>query len=148
MGNLAAWVAAGTGDSARRRVAELRPSEHGVRHPFPVGDRGAYKDAYSNRRINREIERAPEREVPVSSLVAIQRSVKLPKVEQYIDNGGEVPAGLRSEKHGGLIDLPIVIRKDGVNLIHDGHHRAVAAWALGEKSIRARYVDFDRMGKR
>lgn len=71
-------------------------------------------------------------EVKISDLLATQDHVFTDKVKEYLAEPEKVA------------DLPKVIEApfgDGF-LINDGHHRAVAAWARGEKTIKTRVYRF------
>ncbi len=111
--------------------------------PFKVGSKKDYKNAHSNHEINTRIEDAPFKLVKLDNLVAIQGSVHADEVARYIDNPERKEQGERHTKHGGLVDMPIVIRKNGREYIHDGHHRLTAAKLSGDSSSRVRFVDFD-----
>lgn len=132
--------------SAKDALAETPESKtfHGVAVPFPVGSKEDYKSKHSNREINRAIEKAKIRSVPLDKLIAIQHSVKPARVEQYIDDPNLIAPGTRDKRHGGLIDYPIVIQQDGKLYCHDGHHRCAASKLLGDKSVEARFIDFDK----
>lgn len=127
------------------RLARMPESStgHGVAVPFPYADKHVYKDAHSNREINRRIHTAPIEHVPLDSLHAIQHSVKYGRVLQYLrgevgDRKGEV-----NPKSKTPVDYPIVIRKGGKNYLHDGHHRATTAFLKGRSQVKARVVDLD-----
>lgn len=122
------------------------PTGKGKEVPFPYVDRSVYKSRHSNREINHAIEDAPIEDVKVSDLHAIQHSVKKPRLAEYIRHPDAVPIGTRGPRAGVPTDHPIVIRQDGKMMIHDGHHRCTAAFITGEKTIKARVVDFDKKG--
>jgi hypothetical protein len=133
---------------ATARLARMPTSvtKHGVDHGMPYADKNAYKGKHSNREINGRIDQAPVRRVPLDGLHAIQHSVRPGRVLTFINDPGAVRPGTHDPEHGGIVDHPIVIHQDGVNYLHDGHHRVTAARLLGDKDIEARYVDFDQKG--
>jgi len=135
-------------DRARALLARLPESvtKHGVTHGMPVVDKGVVKRAHPNEEINARIDSAPVRDVPIADLHAIQYSVKPGRVLTFIDDPDAVPTGLHDPNHGGIVDAPIVIKQGGKKLLWDGHHRTVAAKLMGDKTIKARYVDFDARG--
>lgn len=106
-------------------------------------DRDAYEKLIGNRELNALIDAAPIRMVVIANLVAIQHTINADRVAQYILNPKLRRRGLRDPYHGGLIDLPIVIRLVGTSYIHDGHHRTVASKLLGAREERGRFVDLD-----
>jgi hypothetical protein len=144
MGNANAAIAlwSGSGRSAFERLWSLPATVKGVEHPFPVSD-SKYRDAHPDVRVRARIDTAPVRMVTLARLVAIQKSVNPSRVEHYIENP-ELPEGTAHWSTGAwLVDFPIVIVHDGVFYLHDGHHRATAAYVRGEWQIRARVIDFD-----
>ncbi len=146
--SIRAWASAKDSSSrAKAKLNELPVSStnHGVAVPFQVGDKSAYKKHHTNREINEAIAKAPLHNLPLDNLIAIHHSVRPDNVGEYIDDPMRVPLGSRDPKHGGIIDLPIVIQKDGQRFIHDGTHRATAAVLKGEKNIAVRFVDFDKV---
>lgn len=134
--------------AAAAKLARLKPSVtgHGVDHGFPYADKVAYKSKHSNEEINGRIDQASVKAVPIASIHAIQHSVKPGRVLTFINDPGAVAPGTHDPKHHGIVDHPIVIHQDGANYLHDGHHRATAAKLMGDKTIQARYVDFDQKG--
>lgn len=144
---LSTWARARDPNRAKAhlRLEQLPESETGKGKavPFPYLDRSAYKSKHSNREINKAISKAPIRSVPLDQLHAIQHSVKVHRVAEYIDHPHIIPKGTKSPKHGGLVDYPIVIKQDDHLYLHDGHHRCTAALLMGKKTIDARFVDFD-----
>ncbi len=138
---------------ARRSVVDrlgvrIRAMEPGARPgtalvPFPRIDAGEYKKLVRGKRISERAEKAPVRPVPLAELTAIQRTVNLERLEQHARDPKLNRPGLRSPGHGGLVDLPIVVRQGGKSFLHDGHHRSVGALLRGERSVRARVVDLE-----
>jgi hypothetical protein len=148
--SLGAWVRAkGKVEDAVDRLHQLPPSKSGkgVRVPFPYVSRDSYKSQFSNEEINHLIVSAPRKSVPLSTLHAIQHSVRADRVKEYIKYPEVVPEGAKHALAHTPVDVPIVIHHNGVNLLHDGHHRATASQLSGEKTIEARYIDLDAVVK-
>lgn len=122
------------------------PGGPNVATPMRFIDREAYESLMGNRELNALIDAAPTVMVPLANLVAIQHTVNAERVAQYIQNPKLRRRGLRDPVHGGLIDLPIVIRLNGISYIHDGHHRTVASKLLGANYELVRFVDLDAAG--
>jgi hypothetical protein len=114
--------------------------------PFTFADKGAYKSRFVNEVINGAIEAAPVVDVPLEGLRAIQHTVDPGHVRAYAEDPGRVAPGTRHDRHGGLVDHPVVLRLGGVSYLHDGHHRATAALLTGRSTIAARLVDLDALG--
>lgn len=112
--------------------------------PFPVTDREAYlamtKAAGS---IAQKTHGAPIALVNLRDLNAIQTTVNDERLVQHLDRPDMVAPGTRGAGHGGLVDKPVVVRKDGVLYIHDGHHRLTAATLRGQDTAKVRLVDLD-----
>jgi hypothetical protein len=132
--------------AAKAKLARMQTSStgHGVAHPFPVADKDVYKAKHTNEEINGAIDKAPIKDVPLAKIHAIQYSVKPGRVLTFIDRPDAVPPGYHDPEHGGIVDEPVVIKQDGKMYLHDGHHRATAAALMGDKTVKARLVDFDR----
>ena len=125
------------------------PTKHGKEVPLPYKDpKEGYLNDFSSKEINGAIEKAPIKKIKIADLHAIQHSVKDYRVEEYLDHPHVIPKGARSPKHGGLVDYPIVIQHKGIKFLHDGHHRTTGAMAMGEKTIDARFVNFDAKGEK
>jgi hypothetical protein len=120
------------------------PGGPNVATPLRFVDRKAYEELVGNRELNALIESAPVIQVPVASLVAIQHTINAERVAQYIQKTNLRRRGMRDPKHGGLVDLPIVVRLGGTSYLHDGHHRLCAAKLLGARLETVRYVDLDQ----
>lgn len=135
---------------AERKLASLPTSstKRGAAVPFPFADRKVIHDAHSNEEINRRISESGVRDVELSSLHAIQHSVKPNRVDQYLKDPGMRPPGELHEKANTPVDHPIVIRQGGKNYCWDGHHRSTASYLRGDKTIKARFVDFDSDAKK
>jgi hypothetical protein len=123
-------------------------SKHGASLPWEFVDREAYKENHDDAEINAAIKKAPIVEVRLDELHSIQHSVKAPKVAYYLDHQDMPKAGTLHPKAGTPIDLPVIIEQDGIKYIHDGHHRLMAQWLLGESRAEVRLVDFDAKGKK
>jgi hypothetical protein len=130
---------------AERRLAALPTSEtgHGAAVPWPYVDRKEVHSSHSNEQINARIADAPVEDVPLDSLHAIQHSVKPARVEQYVRDPAMKPPGELHDKARTPTDHPVVIKQGGKNILWDGHHRSTASYLRGDKTIRARVVDFD-----
>jgi hypothetical protein len=135
------------------RLARLERAPHGVQLPPPLvlGTKEAYHRACADAgfpgHLAPEIRGAPVLLVPLQGVRTIQRSVNPDRVAQYLRNPDLMRPG-QLGKHGGLVDLPIVVRAGGVDRIHDGHHRVLSNILRGETSVRARYLDLDALGAR
>lgn len=127
-----------------RALLEAMPGGPNVAVPLRFIDRKAYEATIGTRDLNALIDAAPVRDVRVDSLVGIQHTIKKARVLEYIDRPNLRRAGTRDPRHGGLVDLPIVVRKGGISYLHDGHHRTTAAKLLGEPAIKVRFVNLDR----
>ncbi len=117
-----------------------------VRHPFPVTDREQYLKDIKGKNIPKRVDEAPIESVPLAELHGIQRSVNVERLAQHLEDEDLVPEGKRSPNAGMLVDLPVVVKMNGKDYLHDGHHRATAAWVRGERAIGARVVDLDKQG--
>lgn len=112
--------------------------------PMRIVNRDIYERTLPVVDLNRLIDSAPVKDVPIASLVAIQHTVDKDRVQAYIDNPKLIRRGTKHDNHGGVVDLPIVIHFEGTNYLHDGHHRTTAQKLLGASVIECRYVDLDR----
>lgn len=132
-------------DEARRRVDAMTPGlrEGTLRVPFRTVDREAYLSQVRGKGIAARTHKAPAVKVPIAELTGIQRSVNRERIQQHLENPGLIPKGTQGSGHGGLIDLPIVVRKGGVMHVHDGHHRTCVAIARGDDHVTARVIDLD-----
>ena len=136
-------------NEAKNKLDDLPRSvtAHGKAVPFPFADKNDYKKVFNNKVINSAIESASKKSVKLSSLHAIQHSVKDKRVTEYLDYPVDrlIPEGTRDPKHRGLIDTPIVIHFKGKKYIHDGHHRLTAEKLAGKTHSLVRYVDLDNI---
>lgn len=114
-----------------------------VRHPMRVIDRDEYLSKIKGKGIVKRVEDAPIKTVDLDSLVGIQRTVNAERLSQHLEDEELIPEGQRSPNAGMLIDTPVVVKLGGEHFLHDGHHRATAAWVRGERAIGARVVDLD-----
>lgn len=117
-----------------------------LRHPFKLADRTQYLQQIKGSGVFKRAEDAKIEDVPLSDLWGVQRHVNAERLQSHLESPDLVPAGARGPGHGGLIDIPTVVRIGGKSVIHDGHHRATAAHLRGQPSIRARVVDLDAAG--
>ena len=129
-------------------LAQLPRVKHGAQVPPPLipGDKDRYHAACEQAghpgHLAPEIAKAPIIEVVLGPFRCVQHSVNPDRVAQYLHKPNLVPKGARGE-HGGLIDLPIIVKAGGSVWCHDGTHRLSAAVLHGDKTIRVRYVDLD-----
>jgi hypothetical protein len=130
---------------AQRKLALMPKSEtgRGAAVPFPFADRKVIHEAHSNEEINSAIKKAPVVDIPLQGLRAIQHSVKPHRVDQYLRDPGLRPPGDLHNKARTPVDHPIIIQQGGKRYIWDGHHRTTASKLRGDKSVKARLVDFD-----
>jgi len=145
---LRAWAAKTSPGAARDPATALRPGNKPgtFRHPFAVVDRTAYLQQIKGAGIFKRADDAPVEDVPLAHLRAVQRTVGADRLAQHVDYPGLIPKGERGEKHGGPVDLPVVVRTGGMDIIHDGTHRSTAAFLRGQPTVRARVVDLDKEG--
>jgi hypothetical protein len=146
---LSGWVrlkpVLSAGDTVAKRVASLQQDPRHLDDPdralspFPLALRDDVKRGRTNAEINEAIEAAPVERVRLEGLKGIQESVSRRRVASYMRRGWPAK-GTRSEEHGGLVDLPIVVEQRGVKYLWDGHHRCVAALLRGDVDARARVV--------
>lgn len=147
MSKLALWMdkqsrAARTVPQALALLRSM-PGGSNIGVPLRYGNKDDYESTISTRELNAKIDAAPIKSVPVSGLVAIQHTVNADRVAQHLEDFGLHGKGARHSVHGGVIDVPIVVQKNGTKYLHDGHHRTTAEILLGGRRIRARYVDLD-----
>lgn len=128
-------------------LALLRATPGGpfIAFPYRFVDRRVYEPKFAVHHLNAAIDAAPVKDVPLASLHGIQHTVARARVAQYIENPKLARRGTRDKLHGGLVDLPIVVRFEGVNYVHDGHHRATAEFYSGGKLLECRFVDLDEL---
>ncbi len=123
---------------------EPAPTSGTVKHPFPVIEREQYMamiKPYGS--MARRTNDAPIALVNLSDLMGIQGSVNEEQLSKHLYNPKLIPEGSRGAGHGGLIDRPVVVRKDGQFYIHDGHHRLTAAQLRGQTTAKVRFIDLD-----
>jgi ParB-like nuclease family protein len=142
------WVdegerAARTPEMALALLRAIPGSGETIPVPLRFIDRAGYQKVIGNREMNARIDAAPIHTVPLDSLVAIQHTVLRKQVEHYIETDGRVRRGTKHSDHGGVVDLPIVVRCGGTSYLFDGHHRVTAHKLLGARLVRCRYVDLD-----
>lgn len=139
-----AWASRGA-PTADERLADLQPGEVDgtVVPPFRSISRDAYLAAIAGAGVARRSLSAPTALVNLSDLVAIQGSVNRERLGQHLANPNMVAPGTRAPGHGMLVDRPVVVRKNGRLLIHDGHHRLTARVLRGFDTAKVRFVDLD-----
>ena len=145
-GDIKVWARARGGPPKEQVLARIealpdvagRPGRVAV--PFPVEDHAAYVARIKGARIFKRAEDAPVRDVPLTDLSSIQASVGRTRLIAHALDPRFTPPGTRSPENGGLVDLPVLVKADGLTYIHDGHHRATAAALRGEPTVKARVV--------
>lgn len=141
-----AWAQQPMKSPNEARLSQLEPGDKlgTSRVPFQLADRKTYLDmTRAIGSIANLTHVGPIALVNLSDLWAIQTTVNDERLVQHLDNPYLVEPGRRAQGHGGLIDRPIVVRKDGLLYIHDGHHRLTAATLRGQKTAKVRLVDLD-----
>jgi hypothetical protein len=131
-----------------QRAQKLAPGEKPgtSKVPFPVRPDGdafkaeVHKQAGS---IARKTHTAPVALVNLKDLETFQHTVNDERLVQHLDDPNMVQPGTRGSGHGGLVDKPIVIRKDGRMTIWDGNHRLTAAHLRGQETAKVRLIDLD-----
>ncbi len=140
------WATPSNELPSSERVKRLPPGD-GLgtsRVPFQVADRDAYLAMVREHgSVASKTHDAPIALVKLSDLIAIQNTINDERLVQHLDDPAMVPEGKRASGHGGLVDRPVVVRKDGVLYIHDGHHRLTAAQLRGQSTAKVRLVDLD-----
>ncbi len=123
-------------------------------HGFPVAPEGkpfltgrGRKGVTSIYDLTRWSRTAPAEVVPLEGLVATQPNVNLRDVAAYLENPNLKEERGYYGKSGALVDLPLVVRWDGTDYIHDGHHRLTAARLSGENEATVRMLDLDARGQ-
>lgn len=130
---------------AEERLARMPASatKRGAVVPFPFVDRKVIHDKHSNEEINRRISASPVEDVELRALHSIQHSVKPGRVDQYLKDPGMQAPGALHDAAKTPVDYPVVIKQGGKLILWDGNHRSTASYLRGDKTIRARVVDFD-----
>ncbi len=143
-----AWASAPpapTGPTTEDRIKELAQGEKpgSAKHPFRTIDRESYLGAVRGSGIARLSQNAPIALVNLRDLVAIQGSVNAERVGHHLEDPALYQPGARAPGHGMLVDRPVVVRKNGMLFIHDGHHRLTARHLSGHETAKVRFVDLD-----
>jgi ParB-like nuclease domain len=86
---------------------------------------------------------APVAKVRLDQLQAIQHSVNVERLGQHLADPHIYKEGQKGSGHGGLVDLPVVVQKNGQLYIHDGHHRLMAQHLRGLPTAKVRLVNLD-----
>jgi ParB-like nuclease domain len=129
--------------AVRATALEDGPFEGTAKHPFQVADRTVYLAAVRGKGIASRTHNAPMGTIQLDQLHGIQKTVNRERLGQHMSNPRLIPNGARGAGHGGLIDLPVVVKVNGTYHVHDGHHRLVAAHLRGEQVARCRLIDLD-----
>ena len=114
-----------------------------AKHPFKVEDRAKYLEGIKGARVAARTRDAKVVKVPMSALRGTQGTVNREKLDAHIKDPNHIKDGTLSSGSGALIDRPIVVKKNGVHYIHDGHHRATAAHLRGQQHLECRLIDLD-----
>lgn len=143
--DLKTWAGQMSKDPVAAKMKALVPgtSEGTAKVPFPIVGRETYLSKIKGSGIFKRAEDAPKVRVPLDKLTGIQQTVNTERLSKYVDDPKSVKSGTRAPGHGGLIDLPVVVKKDNKLFIHDGHHRLTAAKLRGEPDARVRFVNLD-----
>lgn len=114
-----------------------------VKHPFRTIERESYLASIKGSGIARRSQTAPIALVNMSDLIAIQGTVNRERVGHHLDDPYLYAPGAKSQNSGMLVDRPVVVRKNGMLLIHDGHHRLTAHHLRGIATAKVRFIDLD-----
>ncbi len=112
-------------------------------HPFKLIDRDAYLESVKGAGIAKLSHSAPIALVNLSDLVGIQGSINPERVGHHLADPYLYKQGAKAPGHGMLVDRPVVVRKNGLLLIHDGHHRLTAHHLRGLTTAKVRFIDLD-----
>lgn len=112
-------------------------------HPFKLIDREAYLASIKGAGIAKLSHSAPIALVNLSDLVGIQGSINPERVGHHLADPFLYKPGAKAPGHGMLVDRPVVVRKNGMLLIHDGHHRLTATHLRGLTTAKVRLIDLD-----
>jgi RNA polymerase sigma factor (sigma-70 family) len=122
--------------SAQHRVKQLPDYGYGLKKPpFPYHRLLAESEAKVDEKALKD---APPIEVPMSSLASSQDNIDPKDVEKHI----AAPQG-PLENVSSAFEYPTAVYKNGKYVLFDGHHRAVGAWARGDKTLLVRLIKFD-----
>jgi hypothetical protein len=132
-------------DDYRSKIAEMEPGDHlgTVRHPFRTIDREAYLAAIRGAGVAKRTQSAPIAKIRLSDVVAIQGSVNAERLGHHLDEPRLYQQGARAPGHGMVVDLPVIVKKNGMYFVHDGHHRLTARHLRGLDTAKVRLVDLD-----
>lgn len=138
------WAASGS-PTAEDRLAQLESGDAAgsAKHPFRMIDREAYLAVVKGAGIARRSLEAPVALVNLDDLVAIQGTINAERVGHHLSDPALYQPGARAPGHGMLVDRPVVVRKNGMLFIHDGHHRLTARFLRGASTAKVRLVDLD-----
>ncbi len=109
---------------------------NGRRLPVPLEFREraeAYGNAFDQSAISSAAKGSVYRDVPLSQLIATQRTVNTERVRAYTKPPAE--------------HSPLVLEHGGKFYLHNGHHRAAAELAQGHATLRARVATLDKPRK-
>lgn len=145
---LRTWAGAKSASAPDDPATKLRPGDKPgtLRHPFRTLEREDYLRQIRGAGIFKRAETAPVEDVTLAGLHSPQRTINAERLNAHLANPALVPSGTRGAGHGGIVDMATVVRVNGVDVLHDGNHRATANYLRGQKSIKARVVDLDKAG--
>lgn len=135
-------------EEAELRMSGMAPGERDgtLKVPFQNIEREAYLVNIRGKGIAARAHKAPMGKVALAHLTGIQSSVNRERLQAHLADPDLIPKGTRGSGHGMPIDLPVVVKYKGAHYLHDGHHRATAAFVRGDDSVIARIVDLDEPG--
>jgi hypothetical protein len=110
----------------------------------PPERRASYLAMLSHDEFVRQVDQAPIVSMPIDSIHATQPTVDGDVVESMVEDP-PTPGTGRKNDFGLLTDYPLVVRFDGEDLLHDGHHRIAAAVERDEDEAQVRLLDLDEV---
>jgi hypothetical protein len=121
--------------SAEHHVTDL-PVLHGGWRANPLYN-ASIKMIDPNRFSDAGVLHAPEKDVPLSEIVSPQKDVYTDRVLMLVHGDWALhPADEPRQEYPMVVKDPA----SGKYILVDGNHRAVTAWALGEKSLHVRVL--------
>lgn len=147
--NLKAWADANGERPIDRFELKAKTLPDGIhegtaKHPFPVEDREAYLELVKEHGSIGKLSHSGQiGRIRLDAIHGIQHTVNRERLTQHMKDPALIPKGTRSSGSGALIDLPIIVKKNGKYFCHDGHHRLCAAHLRHDPDARVRLVDLD-----
>ena len=129
-------------ETVKRRARMLHPGAiEGTRVvPMPKVPKDEYRALIKGKAIAEKTNTAGVEDVALSELTATQQHVNTQRLIEHATNPMLIAPGTRASGTGGVIDVPTVVVTNGNKVLHDGHHRCVAAKLKGETTIKARVI--------